>query len=151
MFYLNTLVKACSLCRTIFMNGGNLKSIEKKRYIKKMKIGDEEFKVLYNFGHGFIVLHSGRLAYLSKRIRLRHLYRKDNSYPVSVDIINRLRKLNINVVIIYEAGSRLYFFYTDDYAQGMTIQHKGYDNQYSLPLERAFNVIDIRPKKVIRI
>lgn len=145
MFYMKTVVKACSLCRAIFSNGGDIRAIKKKRYYRKMKIGDFEFRVFYNFGHGFIVSYSDggleNFAYLSKRFKFRHLYRKDNSYPVSVDIVSKLRKLNISVIVIHEVGSKLYFFYTSDYAEGMIIQHKDYDRQYSVPLEKAFKVV----------
>lgn len=146
--YLGIKVKACKICRTIYKNGGNPDLLRLRKPKGKLYIKGKIFKVYQDLGHGKIILYEDGednfIAYFSRRLRYRHLYNKDNSYPVSVSVVRRLKELKIPVIIIKESSGKgfvtLYFFKTDDYANGMIIQHKNYDMQYSIPLEKAFKI-----------
>ncbi|MCS7135441.1 MAG: hypothetical protein NZ893_03320 [Candidatus Aenigmarchaeota archaeon] len=141
MSFLKTKVKVCSACRIVYLNGKD--GLKLRPPIGKLSIGKKVYKVVEKIGYGYIILYGSFLAYFTKRIKLRHLYRKENSYPISVSIVKKLKYYNVSIVIVKEldrGNERLLFFYLDDYIKSKIIHHKDYDEQYALPIEKAFKV-----------
>lgn len=61
-----------------------------------------------------------------------HLYRKDNSYPVSVSVIEKYPIKKIFII----TKDRVYWIAKGDLkSNAKIIRHKGFDEQYSLSIE----------------
>lgn len=133
-------VRVCKYCRITLPNHG----LKIKRNCEKVMIFSHSYPVLHYLEHGKIILFKGKYVYFTQRIRIKHLYLADNSYPVSVSVVSKLKNLGVNLILVkeyYKGKSKFYLFKIDDYVNGNVIKHNGHDSQYSVPLEKGKEVV----------
>jgi hypothetical protein len=80
--------------------------------------------------------------YLSPRLKFIHLFRKNNSYPVAVSLVQKFYRQGVSYIVIMEKsqGFLFFLFRIEDYLKAVTIQYKDYEKQYAPSLVYALEV-----------
>jgi hypothetical protein len=93
------------------------------------------------FLNGIIVGEIKGDTYITRRSAKKHFYRKQQSYPLSVSILEKLKEKKVKHIIIIEYDRNdfkeiLYTCYLSDYDHIEPFKEEKFDLQKAIPLRR---------------
>ena len=76
-------------------------------------------------------------TYITRRKTKEHFYRLNQGYPIAVEILEFLKKHNINTIKIIEIGkqTKVYLASIEAYLNGDLICHEPFEMQKVIPLK----------------